>query len=485
MAGGGAGGARTRRLAVALVGVGAMAVGTLIFVPSQSTAAGVAPVSCTLALSGGSGTQSGTTGTYVDTAANPDVTYNTLLFFNSTNTALSRTVTPSQSLKVEYIVVGGGGAGGNGRNSGGGGAGGGGGGVQSAIGDANAKTFSAARTWTVGIGSTSTQTNAGAGGTGSASSLIYDGPTTVTANGGGGGAGSGTAAPTTSVGSGGGAGISSGGTVRALANATAGQGSNGGPHRSTATTAGGGGGGFGGTPVASTSSGVGGRGGQATTSNASVFGSVAGTRSTATAGYAGGGGGSGVTGGGAAIAADGSTTGAGGGGAGGNTTGTAGTAGLGGGGGASYANNASGRGGSGFILARWRKFCLVPSPPTASTVSGSSLSWTGDLAPTYIPVAGIAKYRIFYKLSSCALASCWKVFAETTTKPATSPITLTAAQNCGTPGGGSTWTCNPGGLQMVNGSTYNIAIVALANGSGSALSSAIVAATGTYTASGG
>ncbi len=482
MTNGGPSGARTRRLAVALVGVGALSVGTLIFVPSQSTAAGVAPVACTLPVTGTN--PGGGTGTYVDTGVTPNVTYNTLLLANSSNATLSRTVTPSHSLKVQYIVVGGGGAGGNARTSGGAG-GGGAGEVESAIGDANAVTMTAAtgRTWVAGTGQATTQSNNGAGGNGTASTLVHDGGT-ITANGGGGGAGRATAASNTSIGSGGGGGFNN---TSAFAPGTTVNGGSAGAAAKTGSGvgAGGGGGGFGATPAVSTTNNTGGRGGSATTANASLFGSIAGIRSTSNRGYAGGGGGSGSTAGGTATAADGSTAGFGGGGAGGSTTGTAGTAGLGGGGGASYANNASGRGGSGFILARWRKFCLVPSPPTASTVSGSSLSWTGDLAPTYIPVAGIAKYRIFYKLSSCALASCWKVFAETTTKPATSPITLTAAQNCGTPGGGSTWTCNPGGLQMVNGSTYNIAIVALANGSGSALSSAIVAATGTYTASGG
>lgn len=224
--------------------------------------------------------------------------------------------TPSDSLRVDYLVV----AGGGGSDIGGGGAGGlrstvsatgGGGSLESAL----SLTANTAYTVTVGAG----------GGVGSnGNNSVFS---TITSTGGGAGRGNNTNGNSGGSGGGGGYGTSSGGAA-----SPSGQGYAGG---AGAATSGGGGGGAGAVGANSAASNIGGAGGNGAAN------SISGSSVT----YAGGGGGAGSGSGGAG--------GSGGGGAGSSTTGVNGTANTGGGGGGGW-SVAAASGGSGVVIIRYR-----------------------------------------------------------------------------------------------------------------------------------
>ena len=257
----------------------------------------------------------------------------------------SGTFTPSDSLRVDYLVVAGGGGGGSNNGidegAGGGGAGGlrstvtatgGGGSLESSL------TLIAGTSYTVtvgGGGAGGAQSGLGGAGTAGSNSVF----STITSNGGGGGAHY-NVAPT-----GGGSGGGAAGNYTNPGSGTANQGFGGGS--SSGSARGSGGGGAGATGVAAATSGNGGAG---------VATSITGSSVT----YAGGGGGGGrkntnVTTGGAG--------GAGGGGTGGNggdvgspvgSSGTVNTGSGGGGGGGAASAGWGGSGGSGVVVIRYR-----------------------------------------------------------------------------------------------------------------------------------
>ena len=289
----------------------------------------------------------GNSGTFSNPATGGAITYSGGYTIHTFTT--SGTFTPSASMNVKALVVGGGGGGGSGAN--GNGAGAGGGGVQY-----SASLAVTAQAYTVTVG------GGGAPGTGGGNNSGNNGNnsvfSTLTALGGGGGGGGNTNGVNGGCGGGGG-----GSGTNSRTGGTGSQGGNGGTNCVTANRyAGGGGGGAGnGGDATSTKSGDGGAGYNSSISGGSLN-------------YAGGGGGG-------ATAA---TVGAGtdGGGSGSTATATDGTANTGGGGGG---GNTGGTGGSGIVIISY------PTPSTvvdgeyskARSFDGSSDYITGPYSFNY------------------------------------------------------------------------------------------------------
>ena len=136
-----------------------------------------------------------------------------------------------------------------------------------------------------------------------------------------------------------------------------------------------------------------------------------------------------------------------------NRAGESATPNSGGGGGAGY-RSAGGTGGSGIVIARFRKYCQNPTPPQSVAFSSPTLSWS---APSFVPSAlPLTSYTVTYTDSTNATSS-GSIYARGATSTSVDITGLTESEcTDNNPG----WTCALTGGELVSGHTYAFRVFA-------------------------